>query len=60
VRTVEPYRMVIWGRRWYLVAWDVERGDWRTFRVDFVVTDPPELVAHLRELAARYARSVNG
>ncbi|MFF3442391.1 helix-turn-helix transcriptional regulator [Streptosporangium sp. NPDC002721] len=34
VRTVEPYRLVIWGRRWYLLAWDVERSDWRTFRVD--------------------------
>jgi predicted DNA-binding transcriptional regulator YafY len=33
-RTVEPYRMVNWGRRWYLVAWDVDRDDWRTFRVD--------------------------
>lgn len=34
VRTVEPHRLVSWGRRWYLVAWDTERGDWRTFRVD--------------------------
>ncbi|MFB9681684.1 helix-turn-helix transcriptional regulator [Streptosporangium vulgare] len=34
LRTVEPYRLVIWGRRWYLLAWDVERSDWRTFRVD--------------------------
>jgi predicted DNA-binding transcriptional regulator YafY len=34
VRTVEPYRLVSWGRRWYLFAWDVERDDWRTFRVD--------------------------
>jgi predicted DNA-binding transcriptional regulator YafY len=34
VRTVEPYRLVNWGRRWYLLAWDVERGGWRTFRVD--------------------------
>ncbi|MEH0638282.1 YafY family protein [Streptomyces bottropensis] len=33
-RLVEPYRAVNWGRRWYLVAWDVEREDWRTFRVD--------------------------
>lgn len=33
-RDVEPYRLVTWGRRWYLVAWDVERRDWRTFRVD--------------------------
>ncbi|WP_326823700.1 helix-turn-helix transcriptional regulator [Streptosporangium sp. NBC_01756] len=33
-RVAEPYRLVSTGRRWYLVAWDVERGDWRTFRVD--------------------------
>ncbi|MEP6815556.1 MAG: WYL domain-containing protein, partial [Marmoricola sp.] len=33
-RRVEPYRLVNWGRRWYLVAFDVEREDWRTFRVD--------------------------
>ncbi|GAA0257448.1 YafY family protein [Cryptosporangium japonicum] len=33
-RLVEPHRLVSLGRRWYLVAWDVERGDWRTFRVD--------------------------
>ncbi|MDA5279786.1 YafY family protein [Streptomyces sp. Isolate_45] len=33
-RTVEPHRAVNWGRRWYLVAWDVEREDWRTFRID--------------------------
>ncbi|MET9589592.1 YafY family protein [Streptomyces sp. NPDC006516] len=150
-RLVEPQRVVNWGRRWYLVAWDVDREDWRTFRVDrltprlpagprfapredpegnaatyvagqvsaaawrhrarvtvhapaaavlerinpavgsvetvdaetcvldtgadsldslavhlgmlgfdFTVTEPPELVAHLRELAARYARSTEG
>jgi predicted DNA-binding transcriptional regulator YafY len=33
-RRVEPYRLVNWGRRWYLVAFDLERNDWRTFRVD--------------------------
>ncbi|MFI8326884.1 helix-turn-helix transcriptional regulator [Streptomyces sp. NPDC085529] len=33
-REVEPYRLVNWGRRWYLVGFDVERSDWRTFRVD--------------------------
>jgi len=33
-REVEPYRLVNWGRRWYLVSFDVERADWRTFRVD--------------------------
>src|SRR5579884_592502 len=33
-RAVEPHRLVHTGRRWYLVAWDTARGDWRTFRVD--------------------------
>jgi predicted DNA-binding transcriptional regulator YafY len=34
VRDTEPHQLVAWGRRWYLVAWDLERDDWRTFRVD--------------------------
>jgi predicted DNA-binding transcriptional regulator YafY len=33
-RTVEPHRIVHMSRRWYLVAWDPERNDWRTFRID--------------------------
>ena len=33
-RSIEPHRLVNMGRRWYLVAWDVEKADWRTFRVD--------------------------
>ena len=33
-RTAEPHRLVSLGRRWYLVAWDVDRADWRTYRVD--------------------------
>jgi predicted DNA-binding transcriptional regulator YafY len=33
-RLVEPHQLVSAGRRWYLVAWDVRRTDWRTFRVD--------------------------
>ena len=40
-RVVEPHRLVSWGRRWYLVAWDVERDDWRTFRVDRVEPRTP-------------------
>lgn len=35
-RTVEPYRLVHNQIRWYLLAWDLERDDWRTFRVDRV------------------------
>jgi len=33
-RLTEPYRLVSTGRRWYLVAYDLDRADWRTFRVD--------------------------
>ncbi len=33
-RLVEPHQLVAVGRRWYLVAWDLRRTDWRTFRVD--------------------------
>ncbi|HEY3503513.1 MAG TPA: YafY family protein [Actinocatenispora sp.] len=41
VRSTEPYRMVNWGRRWYLVAYDRDRADWRTFRVDRIVPREP-------------------
>lgn len=52
-RRVEPFGLAHTGsRRWYLVAWDLDREDWRTFRVDriegrpsvgarFVRRDPP-------------------
>jgi predicted DNA-binding transcriptional regulator YafY len=40
-RDVEPYRLIAWGRRWYLLAWDVERGDWRTFRADRITPRIP-------------------
>jgi predicted DNA-binding transcriptional regulator YafY len=33
-REVEPHSLVNLGRRWYLLAWDAARADWRTFRVD--------------------------
>jgi predicted DNA-binding transcriptional regulator YafY len=35
-REVDPHALVNLGRRWYLVAWDRRREDWRTFRVDRV------------------------
>ncbi|KAA2261356.1 YafY family transcriptional regulator [Solihabitans fulvus] len=40
-RVVEPHRLVHTGRRWYLVAWDTERADWRTFRVDRIEPKTP-------------------
>jgi predicted DNA-binding transcriptional regulator YafY len=58
-RLVAPYRLVRVATRWYLVAWDGDREDWRTFRVDritdletvgtpFTLTDPPDAVALVR------------
>jgi predicted DNA-binding transcriptional regulator YafY len=38
-RLVEPHSLVHTGRRWYLAAWDADRADWRTFRVDRM--EPP-------------------
>ena len=33
-RRVEPRQLVSVGRRWYLVCYDLDRGDWRSFRLD--------------------------
>jgi predicted DNA-binding transcriptional regulator YafY len=33
-RSVEPHGLVARNGRWYLVAWDLDRHDWRTFRLD--------------------------
>jgi predicted DNA-binding transcriptional regulator YafY len=49
-RRVEPYRLVNWGRRWYLVAFDLERADWRTFRVDRIAE--PRSIGHRFALRA--------
>ncbi|MBM9506093.1 helix-turn-helix transcriptional regulator [Actinacidiphila acididurans] len=57
-RTVEPYRLVHHARRWYLLAHDVERADWRTFRVDRIEpkapTGPRFTPRELPEDAAEY------
>ncbi|MEV6139824.1 YafY family protein [Nocardia sp. NPDC051990] len=33
-RRVEPYRQILLGRGWYLLGWDRDRADWRTYRID--------------------------
>jgi predicted DNA-binding transcriptional regulator YafY len=33
-RSVEAHRIAHWSRKWYLVGWDTDRADWRTFRID--------------------------
>ena len=64
-RDVEPYRLVNDRRRWYLVGWDVERDDWRTFRVDRIEPKTPtgprftlRALPPDREIAAQVARGV--
>ena len=39
-RIVEPHRLVHTPRRWYLLAWDTGREDWRTLRVDRIENTP--------------------
>lgn len=55
-RQVEPHRLVSLGRRWYLVAYDLTRHDWRTFRLDRI-DDPQSTGARFnpRELPAEDA-----
>lgn len=45
-RRVHPYRQIHQHLRWYLLAWDTGRADWRVFRVD--------RVGELRRTGARY------
>jgi len=40
-RRVEPHHVVVRAGRWYLLAYDLERSDWRTFRADRLVPHPP-------------------
>lgn len=40
-RRVQPHHVVTWGGRWYLVAWDLDREDWRTFRADRITPRTP-------------------
>lgn len=70
-RRVEPYRLVATGSRWYLVSYDLDREDWRTFRLDRLTgprattlrfsprdhPDPVELVQRAISVAA-YPRPV--
>ncbi|RKT54299.1 helix-turn-helix transcriptional regulator [Saccharothrix australiensis] len=40
-RRVQPHHLVVRGGRWYLVAWDLDRADWRTFRADRITPRTP-------------------
>jgi predicted DNA-binding transcriptional regulator YafY len=64
-RRVEPHLLVPHGRRWYLLGWDLDRADWRTFRLDRIrslvqtrVRFPPRGLSG-EESAALVARAVS-
>lgn len=65
-RLVEPQGLAHTGYRWYLVAWDPARDDWRTFRIDRIA-GAPQVGAHFAprpppeggDLRAYVSRSVN-
>ncbi|WP_327584667.1 YafY family transcriptional regulator [Nonomuraea sp. NBC_00507] len=40
-RRVQPHHLVTWRGRWYLVGWDLDREDWRTFRADRITPRTP-------------------
>ncbi|MEU5160056.1 transcriptional regulator [Streptomyces sp. NPDC020875] len=40
-RRVEPHHLVAWRTHWYLLAWDLDRDDWRTFRTDRITPRTP-------------------
>lgn len=65
-RRVEPYRLVATGRRWYLMAFDLDREDWRTFRLDrmaavrsggwrFRPREAPDAAAYVRRAISQAA-----
>ncbi len=40
-RRAEPHHLITWDGRWYLVAWDLDRADWRIFRLDRMLLRTP-------------------
>ncbi|MCQ1995294.1 YafY family protein [Arthrobacter sp. zg-Y1171] len=40
-RRAEPHHLVASRGRWYLVAWDLDRNDWRIFRADRIAPRTP-------------------
>lgn len=65
-RHLEPYRLVSLGQRWYLLAFDLDRDDWRSFRLDrisalaattlrFTPRAAPDAAAYVRDAVTRSA-----
>jgi predicted DNA-binding transcriptional regulator YafY len=64
VRVTEPHELMMWGSRWYLVAWDMDAHEWSAFPVDRIQlrgTPGPRFAPRQipdRDAAALVARSV--
>ena len=71
-RRLEPYQLVTTGKRWYLLAFDRDRDDWRSLRLDrmgdvrargstFVARDAPDAAAYVqRSISASPYRTLRG
>lgn len=40
-RRVEPHAVIAVGGRWYLVAWNLDRAEWRLYRLDRIAPRTP-------------------
>lgn len=65
-RCVDPQGLAHTAQRWYLVAWDLGRDDWRTFRIDRIASEPlvgghfaPRPLPAGGDLRAYVSRSIN-
>jgi predicted DNA-binding transcriptional regulator YafY len=69
-RRAEPYRLVATTSRWYLLAWDLDRADWRSFRLDrmsevrestftFRPREAPDAAEHVREALSRGPQGID-
>jgi predicted DNA-binding transcriptional regulator YafY len=69
-RRAEPYRLVATTSHWYLLAWDRDRADWRSFRLDrmsavrettfaFRPRDAPDAAEHVREALTRGSQGID-
>ena len=69
-RRAEPYRLVATTSRWYLLAWDLDRADWRSFRLDrmsevrettfgFRPREAPDAAEHIRESLTRGPQGID-
>ena len=55
---MEPGRLITAGRRWYLVGYDNDQDDWRTFHIDRITEPVPAGQRFTARLPARVTRAI--